>query len=119
MAVAELTFALILALDRHVVDATIDLRAAANTHPRAVKALLAEKANKPKAHGFGVTIGGAEEAWLYREAHRELWRERGALNWAAEVLAKQRPTGQRPGKIDRDLLSPPDRQIDLPLSNDG
>ena len=69
-------------------EAAAALKQAAASRRRMVKMLLAENAREPKAGGFGIAIGGAEEAWLYRKDHRELWREKGALPWAAEVLAR-------------------------------
>ena len=89
---AELTLTHVLALycAGRSDEAATALRAAAAEHPRAVKMLLADTAKRPKSGEFGVAVGGDEEAWLYREAHRELWRQRGALDWAAQVLAAKR-----------------------------
>ncbi len=90
---AELTLTHVLALfsaGRHE-EAKAALLAAAAEHARAVKMLLADNPKQPKSGEFGIALGGAEEAWLYRTAHRELWRERGALEWAAQVLAACRP----------------------------
>jgi tetratricopeptide (TPR) repeat protein len=118
---AELTLTHVLALycAGRIDEAAAALRTAAVEHTRAVKTLLAEQARQPKSGGFGIAIGGAEEAWLYREAHRELWRERGALSWAADVLAQWRPRRRRGGKTDRERLAQPDAQIELPLSKDS
>jgi len=119
---AELALTHVLALycACRIDEAAAALRTAAVEHTRAVKTLLAEQAKQPKSGGFGIAIGGAEEAWLYREAHRELWSERGALGWAAEVLAQWRPRRVRSGgKPDRDQPAQTDKQIELPLSRDS
>jgi tetratricopeptide (TPR) repeat protein len=87
-----LTHVLALYCAGHADAAAAALRQAAAGHRRMVTMLLAETVKEPKAGGLGITVGGAEEAWLYRKDHRELWREKGALAWAAEVLA--RPTRQ-------------------------
>lgn len=90
---AELTLTNVLALycaSRH--DAAhAALLAAAADHPRAVKMLLADDPKRPRQEKFGVTVGGADEAWHYREAHREIWGTSGALVWAAQALAARRP----------------------------
>lgn len=94
---AELTLTQVLALycAGRLPQAEAALRRAAADHRRAVKTLLADRVRRPKGGGFGIEFGGAEEAWLYREAHRALWQEHGALAWAAQVLAaRTRKAGQ-------------------------
>ena len=47
-----------------------------------IEMLLAAAPKRPKPDGgFGITLGGKEEAWEYREAHRGLWERGGALDW--------------------------------------
>jgi tetratricopeptide (TPR) repeat protein len=58
------------------------LREAANAHRVAIEMLLAQAPKRPKADpGFGVVMGGKEEAWEYRAAHRALWERDDALDW--------------------------------------
>lgn len=96
-------------------EAAAALRAAARDHPRAVKMLLAERAKRPRQDAFGIAIGGDEEAWLYREGHRALWQELGALAWAGGVLGS-RPR-QRRAKTPTGTAAP--TQIDLPLKTEA
>jgi len=116
---AELTLTHVLALycAGRTEEAATALRTAAAVHSRAVKTLLAENAKPTKSDVFGIVVGGAEEAWLYREAHRDLWRERGALAWAADELARWRPR-KRAGKARHDSPVQSDTQIGLPLAKD-
>ncbi len=117
---ADLTLTHVLALycAGRIDEAAAALRAAATRHQRAVTMLLAERARQPKAGAYGIAIGGAEEAWRYREANRELWNERGALQWASEVLA-QRPPRRRRAKAAAETAAQPEAQIELPLKTDG
>lgn len=49
--------------------------------------LLKSRVRKPKIDDFGVSVGGPDEAWLYRDAMRKSWRgTKGALEWLAEVV---------------------------------
>ena len=41
-----------------------------------------------KPDNWGVTRGGAFEAWLYVEEHQPLWEQCGALVWATKALKK-------------------------------
>lgn len=69
-------------------QAQADLRQAKLDHPKAL-AMLHKPPPKPvKADAWGVTVGGAFEAWLYVEPHRPLWEQSGALAWAAQALKK-------------------------------
>ncbi|MGH8846862.1 MAG: hypothetical protein ACREXQ_06440 [Polaromonas sp.] len=60
----------------------------------AMKMLLeaSPKPVKPDS-GYGVTVGGKYEAWLYVSKMREFWGRQKALDWAREALkpAKGRP----------------------------
>lgn len=63
-------------------DALVALRNAAKDHGVAVEMLLSSAPKRPKSDGaFGITVGGKEEAWEYRSAHRALWEQDGALEW--------------------------------------
>ncbi len=59
---------------------------AARRHPVAVKMLLATNPRRPRSDGgYGIEVGGNEEAWQYREQHLHLWRDCGALEWARQA----------------------------------
>lgn len=63
-------------------DALAALRGAAKYHRVAIEMLLAEAPKRPGgADGLTIPLGGKEEAWGYREAHRALWQRGGALDW--------------------------------------
>lgn len=72
-------------------DALLALRDAARPHRTAIKILLAEAPKPPKPDGvLGITVGGRNEAWRYRSAHRELWERDGALDWLRAAWAEVR-----------------------------
>jgi hypothetical protein len=63
-------------------DALAALHGAAQGHRVAIEMLLADAPKQPRPDsGFGITVGGKEEAWEYRSSHRALWEEGGALQW--------------------------------------
>jgi hypothetical protein len=65
--------------------AVVELQLAARHHMTALKMLLAAKPTAPKAVSqFGITVGGKEEAWLYRRATHDLWEKAQALESAAK-----------------------------------
>ena len=59
-------------------DAAQALAAAAASWPEVLKMLQAARPRKPKLHEYGVSIGGKDEAWLYRERFLPLWQQFGA-----------------------------------------
>jgi tetratricopeptide (TPR) repeat protein len=73
-------------LGRHV-EAEHALREAMAVRPSLLSMLLAAAPKAPRTEGPFVRVGGKEEAWLYREAHRMLWENSGALAWARGVAA--------------------------------
>lgn len=66
-------------------EAEVVLRAAVEAYPKIWKMLHAAKPKKPRLNDFGVSVGGDDEAWLYRERYLELWRSTGALRWGVET----------------------------------
>lgn len=66
-------------------DALQALHTAARDHAVAIKMLLAVDPKKPRASGYGITVGGKDEAWEYRTAHRALWERDGALEWLRDA----------------------------------
>jgi len=75
-------------------DALVALKEAVESLPRVPKYLLDPAPRAPKLREEGFTIGGQDQAWLYREAALDLWRDTpGALEWlasAAGPLARRR-----------------------------
>ncbi len=71
-------------------DAAAALRAAVAESPKLLKYLLATDPKPARLQGFGVTIGGNDEAWLYRQDHLALWQRHGALEWARLTVDKRR-----------------------------
>lgn len=63
------------------------LRRAHELNPAVVRFLLPARVRKPKLSERGVSLGGDDQAWLYRDSMRALWRDSpGALEWAKKVL---------------------------------
>ncbi len=78
-------------------EALVALRAAAQEHRVAIEMLLAAAPKQPKPDaGPGITMGGKEEAWEYRVAHRALWQRDGALDWLRAAWSEVRKA-LRPG----------------------
>lgn len=50
-------------------------------HAVAIKMLLAKNPKPPRHSEYGMQVGGKEEAWEYRAAHRALWQRDDALEW--------------------------------------
>lgn len=60
-------------------------------HPRIARMLLAPKPTKrPRGDAYGVVVGGAEEAWLFRQEHLALWTRTGGLDWLRTVVSRGR-----------------------------
>lgn len=66
-------------------DALQALHTAARDHAVAIKMLLAVDPKEPRASDYGITVGGKDEAWEYRRAHRVLWEQGGALEWLRDA----------------------------------
>lgn len=63
-------------------DAQSELAAVYKSHEVAIRMLLAKKPREPKADSYyGITMGGKQEAWLYRTSTLELWEQSGAIDW--------------------------------------
>lgn len=64
---------------------------AVEEHDVALKMLIAERPRKPKAdERLGITVGGEQEAWLYRVSARALWEGNGGLDWLKRTSPKAR-----------------------------
>jgi tetratricopeptide (TPR) repeat protein len=67
-------------------EAKAQLSAAARETPATARALIAKKMREPEMSPYGVTVGGEDEAWLYREEMLETWRATpGILQFLADV----------------------------------
>lgn len=74
-----------------VADARAELMVAVEQHDVAFRVLIAKKPRPPKVDdGFGIMVGGKQEAWLYRESARVLWERDGRLDWLKKELKKAR-----------------------------
>ena len=63
-------------------DADVAVRGAIVNLPQVPRYLLTKRIRKPKLDALGVRVGGDDQAWLYREEMRDVWRTTpGALDW--------------------------------------
>lgn len=80
----EIVYGQILALyrlDRRE-EAALALESATERFPHASKYLVTKKIKQPRIDARGYTLGGEDQAWLYRQAMRDTWQaEPGALAW--------------------------------------
>ena len=87
----EIPYGQVLALYRlqHLEEAQTALDVAMEDLPKVVHYLTAKHVRKPKLDPMGVTFGGDDQAWFYRDEMRDLWLETpGAINWLTQT-AKQ------------------------------
>lgn len=64
---------------------------ALNILPKVPRFLTSDKVRKPKIDPAGVTIGGNDQAWLYREEMREVWNATpGALKWLRKASKRRK-----------------------------
>ncbi len=74
---------------KHFEEATEELVRAMDRHATSIKYLWRARVKKPRLDVHGVSIGGPDQAWLYREAMREVWQaEPGALEWLKKESKK-------------------------------
>ena len=67
-------------------EATVALRRCVTDRPNVPRYLIREQIRRPKLHDLGITVGGNDEAWIYREAMRDAWASTpGALEWLSKV----------------------------------
>jgi tetratricopeptide (TPR) repeat protein len=87
---ADLAYGQVLALYRlGQQDGARDaLRTAARRLPRVPHYLTRKRVKQPILSPLGMTPGGEDQAWLYREAMRDVWEsEPGLLRWMKRVTA--------------------------------
>lgn len=61
------------------------LRAARRDYPEVLRMLLAANPRQPRLSPHGISIGGKDEAWFYRQEYLDLWRGQDALEWARSI----------------------------------
>ncbi|MFV0277757.1 MAG: SEC-C metal-binding domain-containing protein [Parahaliea sp.] len=81
MCALPLNHVLALYTDKQEGKALSHLAAIADRFTVAIDMLLAKKPVQPEFSGYGIRIGGEDEAWLYRESTLALWQAGGALDW--------------------------------------
>lgn len=91
MAALQYTRALALFRLGRTQQAVEALRAAKRDYPEVLRMLLAANPKQPRLSPYGVTLGGKDEAWVYRQEHIGLWQEHGALEWARGVSRGSSP----------------------------
>ncbi|MGE5152919.1 MAG: hypothetical protein ACM3ST_02785 [Bdellovibrio bacteriovorus] len=87
---ADLAYGEVLALYRlgEQEDARAALRTATRRLPRVPHYLTRKRVKQPRLSPLGMTPGGEDQAWLYREAMLDVWEsEPGLLKWMKRVTA--------------------------------
>jgi len=85
---AEIPYGRVLALYRlqRLEEAQDALYVAMEDLPKVALYLTAKRVRTPKLDPMGVQYGGDDQAWLYRDAMREVWLETpGAIDWLKQV----------------------------------
>ena len=57
------------------------LHNACNRYPEVRKMLIADNPRKPRINEGYITVGGKDEAWVYRQEQWDLWQSSGGLAW--------------------------------------
>jgi hypothetical protein len=89
-ALADMAYGEVLALYRlgHQERAALVLHEAVGRLPRVPRFLLRKRVRRPNLHQSGFIAGGDDQAWLYREAMRDVWAEEpGLLAWMKKLTA--------------------------------
>ena len=85
----EIPYGKVLALYRlqHLKEAQTALGEAMEDLPKVVHYLIAKRVRKPKLDPMGVTLGGEDQAWLYRDEMRDLWLATpGLVDWLIQAV---------------------------------
>lgn len=88
---ADLPYGEVLALYRLGQEALAyqALKSAVRYLPRVPMYLMPKRIKQPSPNPRGVTVGGDEQAWLYRESMRDVWAAApGALDWLKRCLGR-------------------------------
>ncbi|MEW5967988.1 MAG: SEC-C metal-binding domain-containing protein [Pseudomonadota bacterium] len=65
------------------------LKQTARAYPEIARMLLSASPRRPALNPGFSTLGGKDEAWYYREANLDVWRQSGGLAWLRQALPKQ------------------------------
>jgi hypothetical protein len=87
---ADMAYGEVLALYRlgHQERAALVLHEAVGRLPRVPRFLLRKRVRRPNLHQGGFVAGGDDQAWLYRQAMRDVWAaEPGLLAWMKKLTA--------------------------------
>lgn len=101
----EMRYGAALALFRlgQLEKATLALRRCVDDRPKIPKYVVQEEIRQPKLSELGITMGGADEAWYYRQAIRSAWvKTPGALEWLTKVANQVRPGSVKASAAARD-----------------
>ena len=67
-------------------EADMALETAINRLPKVARFLVAARVKKPQINPYGMTLGGDDQAWEYRQDMRDTWKSvRGALSWLKKM----------------------------------
>jgi tetratricopeptide (TPR) repeat protein len=55
-------------------------------HPKPAAWLLKANPKPPRQDGWGIAVGGDEEAWIYRQETLALWQQLEAMAWLRQVM---------------------------------
>lgn len=86
---AETSYGLILALYRlgDLERAEQALQVVLEKLPRVAEYLIKARVTQPELSDYGISFGGEDQAWFYREEMRETWkRSKGCLEWLKKQL---------------------------------
>ena len=71
-------------------EADAALGEAADRSPLVAEHLLRARVPRPELHGPGITVGGPDEAWLYRDEMRAVWiNVKGAMSWLKKIAGSR------------------------------
>ena len=69
--------------------AAASLKQAIDSLPKVAEYLIKSRVAKPEFHDYGISIGGEDQAWLYREDMHKQWAStKGCLEWMKKCIAK-------------------------------
>ncbi len=66
--------------------ALVALRDAVAAYPKPAAWLLKANPKRPRQGGWGIAVGGDEEAWIYRQETLALWQQLDAMAWLRQVV---------------------------------
>ncbi|MBU0481054.1 MAG: SEC-C domain-containing protein [Proteobacteria bacterium] len=62
----------------------------------AVDSLVRERVGRPKVSEMGISIGGRDQAWIYRQDMRNTWQETpGAIDWLKKTASRLKKESEK------------------------